>query len=230
MKLSMTKDFLSSAFFILCLGFGIVLLYPVAFFDKGQLELIINQHHNPIFDVYFKYVTHLGDGLTLAILLIILLFNNYTHTIIASFSIVFQSIFVSIFKRWIFKGLERPLAFFDGSVSLNLVEGVDVHSSNTFPSGHTATGFALFALIFLILKNRGIILSTLLFCLALSVGFSRVYLVQHFLIDVYFGALMGIVSVILGLYLAESIFSKKQLESWSNRSLRNLISKSKAGG
>jgi membrane-associated phospholipid phosphatase len=212
----------------MCLGCAIVLIYPVLFIEKGGLELLINQHHYSFLDIYFKYVTHMGDGLTLAILLIFLLFSNYTLAIVSSFSIVFQAIFVSIFKRWIFKGLERPLAFFDDSVTLNFVDGVDVHSSNTFPSGHTATGFALFALILLILKNRGTIISSVLFVLAFSVGFSRVYLLQHFFIDVYFGALIGVLSVVLGIYLAESIFTKDQLESWSTRSLRDVTLTNKA--
>ena len=223
----MTKNFLGSEFFFLCLGAAIVLIYPIAFIDKGQLELIINQNHSPVLDVFFKYITHLGDGLTLAILLIILLFSNYTLAIISSFSIVFQSILVSLFKRWIFEGLERPLAFFDESVSLNLVQGVDVHSHNTFPSGHTATGFALFALILVILQNRNVILSTLLFFLAISVGFSRVYLMQHFLIDVYFGALIGMLSVLLGIYFTEIFFRKEQLDKWSKNSLMNFISRRK---
>ena len=213
---------------MLSLSAAIVLFYPVAFFEKGVLELIINQNHHPVLDIFFKYVTHLGDGLILAILLLILLFSNYTLAIITSFSIVIQSIFVSLFKRWLFKGLERPLAFFDESVSLNLVDGVDVHSYNTFPSGHTATGFTVFALILVILQNRTVIISALLFFLAFSVGFSRVYLMQHFVIDAYFGALIGIFSVLLGLYVTENIFSETKLNQWSKKSLRNLIVKKKA--
>jgi len=221
----MTKDFLRSNFIFICVGAVIVLTYPVAFFSKGQLELLINQNHYPFLDLFFKYVTHLGDGITLAILMIFLLLRNYSLAIIAAFSIVIQSLLVSLLKRWIFKGLERPLAFFDESVSLNLVDGVDVHSFNTFPSGHTATGFALMALIFVVLKNRGVILSTFIFCLAFCVGFSRVYLVQHFVIDVYFGAILGILSVVLGLYLAESIFSEQQLINWNQKSLRTSLFK-----
>jgi len=224
----MLKEFLHSKFSLLCLSATLVLFYPVAFIDKGAIELVINQYHLPYLDVYFKYITHLGDGLTLAVLLLILLFSNYTLAIITSFSIVFQSIFVSLFKRWLFKGLERPLAFFDESISLHLVDGVDVHSYNTFPSGHTATGFTLFALILLMFKNRTVILSTLLFFFAFSVGFSRVYLMQHFVIDAYFGALIGVLSVLLGLYLAELLFKDDQLERWSNSSLADKLFKKRS--
>jgi len=219
------KDFLYSKFMVLCIGATVIFLYPLVFFPKGELELLINKFHYPALDLFFKYSTHLGDGSLLAVLLFGSLFYNYYTAILTAFTIIFQSILVSIFKRWIYRGLERPLAFFDESVTFNFVDGVDVHSSNTFPSGHTATGFALFALLFIAIKNRGTIVSTLLFILALIVGFSRVYLLQHFVADVYFGALFGILSVILGLYLIGVLFSDQRLDIFKRTSLRNLITK-----
>lgn len=218
----MTKDFLRSNFMLLFFGASIIFLFPIIVYPKGELELLINQHHTAFFDVFFKYVTNLGDGVLLALLLVFLLFYNYSSTILAAFSIALQAIFVSIFKRWLFKGLERPLAFFGDGVNLDFVDGVNVHSYNTFPSGHTATGFALFALLFIVINNRGIIFSIILFSAAFLVGFSRVYLLQHFVIDVYFGAFIGILSVVLGLYLMDRIFNENQLIRFSQSSLRNI--------
>ncbi|MCG8305971.1 MAG: phosphatase PAP2 family protein [Cytophagales bacterium] len=221
----MTKDFARSNFMILCIGSSIICLYPVVFFPKGEIELLINQNHYPILDLFFKYITHLGDGVFLGILLISLLFIRYSAAILTAFSIILQAVFVSIFKRWIFKGLERPLAFFGDNVDLYLVDGVDVHSSNTFPSGHAATGFALFALVFVLVNNNRQIVSLVLFLLAFFVGFSRVYLLQHFIVDVYFGAVFGVLSVLLGLYFAESIFSGSQWERLTRNSWRTTFKK-----
>lgn len=221
----MIKDFLRSNFMTLCYGMSIIFLYPVLFFPKGELELLFNEFHYPVLDLFFQYVTYLGDGIMMAILLIILLFYNYNKAILTAFSIVFQAIIISIFKRGFFKGLERPVAFFDESISLNFVDGVDVHSSNTFPSGHTATGFALFALLFIVINNRGVIISNLFFLLAFLVGFSRVYLLQHFVIDVYFGAIFGILSVLLGLYIMKIIFNEEKLEILNMTSLRTILKK-----
>lgn len=221
----MTKDFLKSDFMVLCFAALILFLYPVVVFPKGELELLINKYHNPGLDLFFTYVTHLGDGTILAVLLLILLFINYTTAIVAAISIAFQAIIISIFKRWLYKGLERPIAFFDENVSLNFVDGVDVHSYNTFPSGHTATGFALFALIFIVIKNRSIIKALLLFLLAFSIGFSRVYLLQHFVVDVYFGAIFGVISVMLGLWLFEFMFRKEQIHKFDRSSLQNFFFK-----
>lgn len=223
----MTKDFLRSAFTLLCIGAAIIFLYPVLVFPKGELELLINKYHYPALDIFFKYITHLGDGAFLGILLLILLFVNYSSTIITAFSVSIQAIIVSLFKRWLFKGMERPLGFFEDGIALNFVEGVDVHNFNTFPSGHTATAFALFGLIFLVVKKHDIFNSTLLFALAFCVGFSRVYLLQHFVVDVYFGAIFGVLSVILGLWMFELIFKKDKIQQLNNSSLKQLIFKNR---
>jgi membrane-associated phospholipid phosphatase len=222
----MINDFLRSKFMVLCLGTSIIFLYPVLVFPKGELELLINKFHYPAMDLIFKYITHLGDGSLLALLLVAVLFYKYYTAILVAFSILFQSIIISIFKKGIYKGLERPVAFFDESVSLNFVDGVDVHSINTFPSGHTATGFAIFALLFIIINNRGIAMSTFLFVLAFLVGFSRVYILQHFVIDAYFGAIFGILSVLLGLYFMRILFNDTKLEAFKTSSLRTTFKKS----
>ena len=217
----MTKEFLRSNFIAICLGAALVLLYPVIFIPKGTLELVINANQTDFLNVFFKYITHLGDGLLLALLLVSLLFVSYSWSIITAFSIAVQAILVSLFKRWIFKGLERPLAFFGDDVQLNLVEGVDVHSSNTFPSGHTASAFTLFALLCLVFHHRTLLISLFWVVLAFFVGLSRVYLMQHFLIDAYFGAIFGVISVVAGLYLTELIFSEAKLSYLRHRSLRD---------
>lgn len=220
-----TKDFFQSGFMSLCIGTAIIFLYPIVVFPKGELELLINKFHYPALDIFFKYITHLGDGSLLAILLIGLLFYNYYAAILSAFSIVVQALLVTIFKRWIFNGLERPTAFFDQSIPLNFVDGVDVHTSNTFPSGHTASGFALFALLFIILNNRKVIVSAFLFLLAFLVGFSRVYLLQHFVIDAYFGAIIGIVSVVAALLLISVFFNAPTQDTLRSKALR--LSKNK---
>lgn len=223
----MTKEFLRSNFMTLCIGALILLLYPLLAFPKGELELLINKYHSPGLDFLFKYITHLGDGSLLAVLLVGFLFYNYYLSILAAFSIILQSVIVSLFKRLIFKGLERPLAFFGEDVHLNFVDGVDVHSSNTFPSGHTATAFAIFALLFIAFNNRQLIFALLPFILAFLVGLSRVYLLQHFVVDAYFGAIFGLISVIFGLYLMKVFFSDQKIELFKNHSLRSTLQKRK---
>ncbi len=217
------KNFFQSKFMLL---FGILLVaaaWLALLIPKGELEWIINQNHTPAMDFLFKYLTWLGDGIVMAFLIIGLLFYNYRLTVLASFSAILQAIFISLFKRWLFAGLERPLAFFDHDQALNFVEGVDVHTTNSFPSGHTTTAFALFALLFIIINKNDILIAGMLLLGAVLVGFSRVYLLQHFVIDVYFGALFGILSVIIALFLMEKIFSSQMLTEMKNNSLRTKL-------
>lgn len=194
------------------------------FWPKGELIVLINEYNNGFLDIFFKYITFLGDGIVMAILLVILLFVNYKLTIVTAISILIQSIIVSVFKRWLFADLPRPTALLEG-IDWHFVEGVDVHGSNTFPSGHTTTGFALCALLVIIFQNRSVLLSLLLFLLAFLVGFSRVYLLQHFVIDVYFGAAFGVLSVVLSLIIVDRFFSTQKLHELSKKSLLTTLSR-----
>jgi len=218
----MTREFVRSPFVTFSIAMLIVLGYPLLFFSKGELLMLINENHTTFQDIFFKYITYLGDGMVMAVILLILLFYSYKWSILTVFSIILQSIFVSIFKRWLFEGLQRPTAFLQ-NVEWHFVEGVDVHSSNTFPSGHTTTGFALFSLLVVVFNNRSYLLSLLFFILAFLVGLSRVYLLQHFVVDAYFGAIFGILSVILSLFLMDRIFTKQKLLALHQRSLSKIF-------
>jgi membrane-associated phospholipid phosphatase len=218
----MSKGFLRSPFVAFCLAMLMVLAYPVLFFQKGTLVLLINEHHHVFLDVFFKYITHLGDGAVMAALLLVMLFYSYKMSIITTFAIIFQSLIVSVFKRWLFEGLPRPTVYFE-RIDWHFVEGVTVHGSNTFPSGHTTTAFAFCALLLVVFSHRHYLLSILVFFLALMAGLSRIYLLQHFLVDVYFGAIFGVLSVVLALMLTDRLWNTKQLEQLHKKSLSTTL-------
>jgi membrane-associated phospholipid phosphatase len=60
----------------------------------------------------------------------------------------------------------------------------------------------------------------LFFLLALITAYSRVYLSQHFLIDTYFGALIGVAIVIVFHYLII-----KSDKTWLDQSIITIFSK-----
>jgi len=183
-----------SHFAYLMIPFIIVGGFLSYFIDKVELVIFLNHHFaHPWLDVLFKYGTYLGDGIIYAFLIVALLFINYYYAILATTTAIVQTVFVHIFKKIIFKGMPRPTGIIP-TENLQFVEGVDVHQSNTFPSGHTATGFAVFFLLALFARNHKC-LSAFCFLMALMVGFSRVYLLQHFFVDIYFGALFGTLAV-----------------------------------
>ena len=169
--------------------------YFIFLYSKSEIHIFLNQFHSPFFDNIFKYLTFIGDGIFIIIISVILLFIRFRYFLYSIISYLFSGLFVQIFKRLIFPNVERPIRFFNNVYDLYLVEGVKIHSSHSFPSGHTATAFAFFIIIAFITKNK-LIKITCLF-LAILVGYSRIYLSQHFLIDVWFGSFIGILSAFI---------------------------------
>ncbi len=181
----------SSPFIECCYVFAIVGGLILIFFTKASVHLFINRFHSPCLDVYFKQTTFLGDGISAAILVVLLLFVRYRYAMMMALSNIVCSVLVQLLKRLIFAESVRPHEFFKGIKNLYLVPGVEVYSFHSFPSGHSATIFTTCTLLCLMTKRRP--LRVLLFLLALSISFSRVYLSQHFFEDIYAGAILGVI-------------------------------------
>ena len=118
-------------------------------------------------------------------------------------------LFAQILKRLFFSHMVRPVKFFDGMYQLHLVPGVQMYSGHSFPSGHATSAFALFLCLAIIADRK--YWSFLFSIIAILVAYSRVYLSQHFLLDVYFGSIIGTAgALILNRYIYHS--EKKWME------------------
>lgn len=82
---------------------------------------------------------------------------------------------------------------------LHLVDGITVHTYNSFPSGHTATAFAFALLIAVLVPST--LLTLVCVAAALLVGYTRIYLGQHFPIDVAGGMIVAAVSITLSVFI-----------------------------
>ena len=185
---------------------GIVLL----FFKKTDIHLFINNIHCISADYFFKYYTHAGDGIVVAIVIFLLLFFSYRNTIILAISTLMSTFVLLLFKEILLSDVDRPkMVFIKINQMLYFVPGVNVHLNYSFPSGHTISGFSLFLFFALISKNRT--LKFLFFILAFLIGYSRMYLSQHFLIDIYFGSLIGVIFTTLA-FLWVSNWKNNKLE------------------
>lgn len=179
--------FAGAVLFWLC---SIVLLI---FFPKADIHLAINKWHTTLGDWIFPKVTYLGEAITYVLIGVILLYKKHYTKLQAMFiSLVIHIVAVQILKNVVFKDAVRPKLFFQDTALLNFVEGVEVHSYMSFPSGHTATAFSAFALIAFF--HRGCLWEITSIIAAIAVAFSRMYLQQHFLIDVFVGSLIGTIS------------------------------------
>ncbi|WP_442266855.1 phosphatase PAP2 family protein [Tenacibaculum sp. ZS6-P6] len=168
--------------------FASVLL--VILYNKADLHLKLNKYHSSFFDVFFKYSTFLGDGVMFAVLAFIFLFVKRKMTLVFVVGGLLTLVITHFFKKIIFKGVPRPAEFL-GLENLHLINGVKMAFWNSFPSGHTMTAFTIFAI--LCLYFRKCVSQYVWILLAIIAGISRVYLSQHFLMDIFVGSILGIV-------------------------------------
>lgn len=189
-------------YFLLISGiFILVGLFAILTSTKSDIHLWINARHNDFFDLFFKYFTYLGDGGVTAIAILplgLMIFKKYRSTpfIIGWGTMILCGVFAQVLKRLVFPGADRPLKFFGDHV-LYLVPDLDIHMSNSFPSGHTTTAFGFYAFIAVFFASKKPWLQFVLAMTAVLVGYSRMYLSQHFLEDVVTGALLGITALMM---------------------------------
>lgn len=196
-------------FLLVC---GVLLLI----YSKTELHIISNEANCLFFDSFFKYATFLGDGTMIAILFVALLFVKYRYAFAFLTGSLATALVVNIFKKVLLHNIYRPSKYFElfETYQLHFVEGVKLHSLQSFPSGHTATAFNLFFTMALLVKSN--ILKSFFFVLAVVVGYSRVYLSQHFLQDITVGAFIGVAMIIISW-----IWFNKMNKNWLDKSILN---------
>lgn len=159
--------------------------------DKGYWVRFFQSHHSPSADVFFFYLTYLGDGAFLALLALVFAIYRYKYTVALLCIGIGQFLLAACCKFLLFGRTPRPAAYFEGVQSLHFVEGLRVHHWYSFPSGHTLTAFGLFFFIALVNEKRGVAIACA--CMAILIGVSRVYLALHFLEDIMAGSVLGVI-------------------------------------
>ncbi|MBI4945165.1 MAG: phosphatase PAP2 family protein [Bacteroidetes bacterium] len=173
-------------YFLFLLVAGIFL----AIYSKGEAHLIVNQFSFEFCDYFFYYITYIGDGIAVMLIIFLLCLVKFRYAVFTAMSNIVSALITQTLKRTLFDNIDRPIKFFEGGAHLKLVPWVDNYIYNSFPSGHTTAAFTTFFCFSLIVKSKPLKFLMLLF--ALMIGFSRVYLSQHFLNDVYAGSVIGV--------------------------------------
>jgi len=179
--------------------------------NKAELHLISNNINSLFFDQFFRYATWLGDGVMIAIVGVVLLFVRFRYAIAFLIGSLVTAGIVNLFKKVLLDDMYRPSKYFElyESAQLHLIEGVKLHSLQSFPSGHTATAFSVFFFLALILKSKPLKFS--MFLLAIIVAYSRVYISQHFLIDITAGSAIAVL-IMFFTYLWMKSWNKEWLD------------------
>lgn len=180
---------------------------------KPEVHLFLNGYHTPFFDQFFIYVTELGASIP-AIVCVLLFFYKVRVALFVT-TVQLAANTVTALLKSAFQ-IDRPRLLFEQlDLPLYMIEGLHIHSHNSFPSGHTTAAFALFFALCLIFRNNYLKFGC--FLLATLAGFSRIYLSQHFLEDVLAGSLIGTLSGLLLYYYFDNS------RTWGESSLQKYI-------
>ena len=190
----------TSVFMALCLILLIALGLALAYIPKGELHLLLCDRHTPARDIFYRYYTHVAEWFPYVVCVSLLVFGRIGDDVFASAAMILSALSTQLFKHVI--NAPRPVTWFAANmpdIQLPLVEGVKMNHWYSFPSGHTTSFFALaFVAAILITKKLSIVncklsimLQAALFALAALGAYSRIYLCQHFAMDVFGGVLVG---------------------------------------
>lgn len=171
-------------------------------FDKITFHLYVNQFvGNKVTDVFYYYITYLGDGRVAGLLLLLILIYNVRAGLYTAASFLTASLAANLLKYFYFGDAHRPFYIFQWIKKhpIIYVKGVEMNIHNSFPSGHATQAFAIFMCLIFVTKD--IRLKLFFLSLAALTAFSRVYLSQHWLIDITVGSVIGTVFSLLFYYL-----------------------------
>lgn len=187
-------------------------------YPKLELHLMLNAHHTRFQDIFFTYYSLLAEGPLYVLALLPIFWKQLRLTLFFALSELTAGAILQMLKHLI--SMPRPSSAFEEypDMVLPVVEGINLHCSNSFPSGHASTFFVFSTCLAFFLayhyQQRGnktspwafirlsIWLMLLLIFAALG-AYSRVYLSQHFLSDICMGSLIGFLTPCLILYLGK---------------------------
>lgn len=218
---------------LLALSLGLALIY----IPKGELHLLLCDRHTHARDIFYRYYTTLAEWLPYVICVALLLFTKIGHGVFASTAMLLSTLLTQVCKHIV--NAPRPVTWFTEhfpDIQLPLVDGVHMNLWYSFPSGHTTSFFAMtLAVCILITKSlsakrsysvsghtaersysvsglTAIAVQLLLFFAATLGAYSRIYLSQHFAMDVFAGLLVGVLSTLA----SYAIFYRFQDKKWYN--------------
>lgn len=182
---------------VLALVLGTTLLVV----PKAELHLALCQPHTHFLDTIVPIFTDLVDWLPYLCVVLLIFYRAGWATFLAS-NLLLSTLFVQPIKHIVHA--PRPLTWFAENmpdISLPLVEGVRMNYWLSFPSGHTTTFFVLFFSLSIILYAENVkgknILSLICFLCASFGAYTRIYLSQHFALDIFAGILIAVSSTLV---------------------------------
>lgn len=161
--------------------------------------------HTPLLDKILAFITSLGNAgiiwIVLAVVLLILPKTRKTGIIVAA-ALLMDLILCNL----ILKNLVARVRPYDVNTAIAILIKKPLDFS--FPSGHTAASFAAMTALFLAKMKKAWIAALVL---AVLIAFSRLYFYVYYPTDVLGGAVVGILSGIIGYIIVEKIDKRRKV-------------------
>ncbi len=194
------------------------------FYDKADFNLYFNCNKNFCFDIFFKNATHLSEFFISLIIVFFLFSYRVSFGIFYSINAFIISLIVYVLKVHVFN-YPRPLLYFKPYTILDPVEGVKLLEHYSFPSGHSTFAFGSMLVLAIAMKNKWV--SIVCIVLALSTAISRIYLLQHFYEDVYFGAILGVIVTTIHYTASKKYLIESKIPFLKYSLINNFLAKKK---
>ncbi|MDN3582116.1 phosphatase PAP2 family protein [Mucilaginibacter flavus] len=175
-----------------------VLLSSVFYSYDSQIVISLNSYRNPTMDWLFLTITNIAGTITYVVAALAL---------IISFIKRFKAIKLQLRAIALAAALSGLLATVLKHI-IHRVRPQDVYlvirdlgpgGGWSFPSGHSCDAFVLAAILSLVYPKKRLIIPV--YCWAITVGFSRMYLGVHYPSDVLGGVLIGSSMALLAYYI-----------------------------
>ncbi|MES2005631.1 MAG: phosphatase PAP2 family protein [Bacteroidota bacterium] len=183
--------------FIITLVAAICIVADSFVIGRNQFFLLLNGNLGSLADYFFRFWTFLGDGAVWVVVAVLFFIYQKKKFPLLVTAIIVSTLIVQVTKTYLFPAEPRPTVAISNIHSIHTVEGVELHTAYSFPSGHTTTAFTIYLLACLFVKKKWIIPMGFLY--ALLVGYSRIYLAQHFPLDVGGGMFAALITVPLSI-------------------------------
>lgn len=214
-------DIRSRPFFVLVLAFLFVtfLVYSKTSqqFDESTVYFFHSIAGNPILDLFMQAVTEAGDVFYMLVFAAILVIIKKTRRIgvVLMILLVFTTILTGYIKCGVdrerpqlsFSGTPFPIDISQDTFSLFCAGGANA----SFPSGHASRATVFGILFGYVLSQRFPRGCYLLLLYPILMSISRVYVLQHFPMDVIGGAILGtmLTGVVIKRAKLQKIFESK---------------------
>ena len=191
---------------LLSLSLALSLFTMSLVWGKNEAFLYLNANLGLFTDKVFEYSSYLAEGWIWIPYFIVLvgLYKKDKAFILMNFLI--STLLIQFAKNFIFTTAMRPMASGLDATQIHSVPGVEIHTFNSFPSGHTATAFTLFLLTTYLFPNKYALSIGIVY--AIVCGYSRVYLAQHFPLDLAGGIFVALLTLPISIFIREKLNKK----------------------